>query len=424
MATRELFGEYWELGSESKARGRLVLGDDGFQLELETVLRASEAAGFETGLMHGWSGTQALTLIDGREVARSPVGSTPFPQRLTFGQVVLGEHLASTHEPAFVHAEVTLTDLGDFVGWSGLSLETPPLDKPRGRHRVEWEEVPEPAAEIGDGLSLTFRSAPDFAYASDYEFQLHHVPWVEIASDSPLGVADLERHLAGLLSLVSLGLDRATSVESLLVRQHAPESPHLAAWTEEILTRRRPVFPSRRPRVPITNAFLSLKDLGEDAPGAVAGFFRFREDHPEAAELLFEYQILEGALTPADRFLYLVRFLEAFHRSRFTRQDYLAVRLRQLLAGPAAPAATFFKARPEELATAVKNTRHYYTHYDPSLRDRAVHGVRLDDLADGLLCLVRSCILSEMGVGAAKIEGALRRDPLVGRLESLEIGGE
>ena len=114
-------------------------------------------------------------------------------------------------------------------------------------------------------------------------------------------------------------------------------------------------------------------------------------------------------MTPPDRFLYLARFLEAYHRRDSGLRDHqFAKRATALLSGPAAqPARRAFGAPAADLARVVKDTRNYYVHYDPQIRTNARHDIPLDDLADRVWCVVRSVLWSDFGMPAATIERIL-----------------
>ncbi|HEY3946081.1 MAG TPA: HEPN domain-containing protein [Solirubrobacteraceae bacterium] len=145
-------------------------------------------------------------------------------------------------------------------------------------------------------------------------------------------------------------------------------------------------------------------------PSFVAAFERFRRENAEAAELLFEYQIFNGAMTPPDRLLYLARFLEAYHRSAVAAKGNFVQRVIHLLEGPAAGAAGVFGGTPSDLAEAIRDTRNFYVHYNADDRARSRHGVALDNLADRVWCVVRSVLWSELGLAPEEIERILKTD--------------
>jgi hypothetical protein len=154
----------------------------------------------------------------------------------------------------------------------------------------------------------------------------------------------------------------------------------------------------------------TLAELGSVTPSFVAAFERFRRENAEAAELLFEYQVFNDAMTPPDRLLYLARFLEAYHRSAVAAEASFVQRVIYLLDGPAAGAAAAFGGTPCDLAEAIRDTRNFYVHYNPEDRAQSRHGVALDNLADRTWCVVRSVLWSEMGLATDDIERILSTD--------------
>lgn len=161
--------------------------------------------------------------------------------------------------------------------------------------------------------------------------------------------------------------------------------------------------------------------------------------------MLFEYLVFESALNPADKLLYLARFLEVYHRTRYpgtrdpedVHNDRVArvkqaagekhktwvnqivfhsnditfkQRVRAIVQGPAALAAPVLGATVDEFARVVGDSRNYWTHYSEDLERKALRDVALDDLDDRLLLVVRACVLEHMGVSRSYAQSALKRD--------------
>ena len=288
-------------------------------------------------------------------------------------------------------------------GGTGLSLTSSDLTSAANKHvAVEWDEPPPIVARFG-AADLTLRCLPRVATESDFRFALTNHASAELVADAPISLTEAEQIVDDLISLVALATECATGVE-LFELQLAAGEPSVTvgtrgrAWYGPDPTTQEPRF--------------ALADLGDKAPIVIERFERFRRDHSEAAQLLFEYQVFAAAMTPPDRFLYLARFLEAYHRTDSGLKDHQFLkRATALLNGPAAqPAQRAFGAPPADLAKVVKDTRNYYVHYDPQIRTKARHDIPLDDLADRVWCAVRSVLWSELGIPAATIEQILETD--------------
>lgn len=420
----EHFGEWWSPGGP-RCFGRLQMEDDLFSLDLVSNLVPGAPVGYTLAVIHGESDGRPISLFRAQETARALAGGGPFPERLLAGEVVLGDHLHSWRAAAFCELEVHPPHLNEFIGRSGLALEDIPATRHGSRRRlIEWAEVDETALTV-DRVRLRFRSDPGFEYASDFEFRLHHQAWLSLRSSRALSLATWDRRwLDSVCSLIAFGVERPVIVDRWIAyHQRVPPSGPRGR-TIEVRVRRRRHEDSSRPASMFDQPFLTLVELGGSAARAIRGFERFRREHKEAAELLFEYQILNARQTPPDRFLNLARFLEAFHRTRFSSsrsRPVMRTRLADVVSGPGAVAGPYLGGSPDALVDLVLDTRNYYVHYDPGLEARAVHDLELDDLCDRLWMVVRACIMDEIGVPASISADALRRDAFAERLRGAAI---
>jgi ApeA N-terminal domain 1 len=421
----ELFGQWWVPG-QARCYGRLRIEDDLFTLDLTSNPVPGASVGYELPVMHGESEGRPISLFRLGETARSISGGGTFPERLVAGEVVLGDHLRSWRAAAFREVEVRPPHLNEFAGRSGLSLEDVPATRrvPR-RRRVEWAEVEETALTV-NGVRVRFRSDPAFEYVSHFEFRLQQEARISLRSQRPISLGTWDRRwIDTLCSLISFGVERPVSVDRWFAYHEPVTSTGPRGRTIEVRARRRRQDPLVAPVSMFDTPFLTLADLGSGAAAAIRGFERFRRQHKEAAELLFEYQVLSSRSTPPDRFLNLARFLEAFHRSKFggprSAQPNFRDRLADVLRGPGAAAAPYIGRTAGRLIDLVRDTRNYYVHYDPRKEAKAAHDVELDYLADRLWMVVRACVMNEVGIPEDVSGAALQRDPLADYLAATRL---
>jgi hypothetical protein len=412
---RVLSGEFWLPRTRQRVPGRLEIDEDGYAVWLDQRLKMRAAAGYSVAVVHGSCRGYPVTLFDGLETSISALES-----KVDFPEVVLGDHITSTRQPVFREVAAQISGLRDFVGLSGLNIEQ---SMPSGANQramaIGWEPVKNPEATVND-VRIRFQSNAGVAPISDYEFRLTHDVWVSLQSRRAKSLDRWrDQWLGGLESLVALGVDAPSPTTSWFALRTPAGKAGPRGRSVEILSRSRPTYGTRYQASPMQEPFLTLEGLGKRSKRALRGFYLFRRRYREPAELLFEYQVLGGALTPADRMLYLARFLESFHRIRGPKgARSFRVRLLDLFQGLAAPASPYFGATPSDLARVVVATRNYYVHYNPKDRPKAVHGIALDYLADRLWQIVRACVLSEIGVPSNLVAEALARDGLAPQLSS------
>jgi hypothetical protein len=209
----------------------------------------------------------------------------------------------------------------------------------------------------------------------------------------------------------------------------------------EVLEKHRPWYGESPETV---EPWLEIGSLSDPAK-AVENFYRFSREQAAAYLILFELQVFFAALNPIDKLLYLARFLEVYHRTRFPGlrdpEDLHAVRMAlvkealgedhkvwgaqllhhsnevtfkerivSLLEGPAAIVQPILGAPVDKFAKLVGDCRNYWTHYAPELKDKALDDLELDQLNDRILLMVRACVLDEIGIPATEALTALERD--------------
>jgi hypothetical protein len=270
---------------------------------------------------------------------------------------------------------------------------------------VEWEEPDALTAPFGRG-TISLHSRARFEHSSDFHFGLQQEVVAELVGDRPMSLIDIDRATSDLVSLVALATESAVRVRSVSAWPTA-EATSSPAEPAQLRAPSRQWYGESPEEV---EPRFTLHSLGDFAPAFIAAFARFRRENPEAAELLFEYQVFNGAMTPPDRFLYLARLLEALHRSGVTRKTTFMQRLTELLDGPGAAAQAVYGAPVQKLAKTIKDTRNFYVHYSPKDRARARHGISLDNLADRMWCVVRSALWCELGLAPERIQAILETD--------------
>ena len=398
----ELHGT-WDLpGTSQRLRGRLVASEGRQRLQLEGLLPVSSSEGHITiqgELLDG----RSVSLLDCDLAVRRVGRPDMYTDEWHVGRALLGLLVADAHECVFAGVRLELHGLAEAVGLSGLSVTSSDLTSPQNKRvAVEWEEPAPIAAAFALG-TLTLRCHPRFEAMSDFEFGLTNRAVAQLTADAPISLDDVDRFADDLLSLVALATEAAGGVTKLTLQPTGRDLDIVVSTTGRPWYGPNPA--AQEPR-------LTLAQLGSEAQGVIEAFQRFRREQPEAAELLFEYQVFAAVMTPPDRFLYLARFLEAYHRrdAGIASKVNFVDRVTALLEGSGKAAHRAFGAPARQLAETIRDTRNYYVHYDPKHRAKARHGVPLDDLADRVWCAVRSVLLSDLGLPDLTIENILETD--------------
>lgn len=426
MSEREIFGE-WRRGEDDVVEGRLLVDAAGdLDLQVKAALGDPDRIGGRLG-----DGSPA-TLLDSDLLRRDP--TEHFFEEHRIGTAILGVDLAGIDDDRLVAAVEQVDGLEHFVGTSGLSIEAPDAQALQERSAaIAWSGA-EPIRVPLPGCELRLVDYTRFERESDFRYSLRHVAEARIESDGPISLEFVHEVFDVLTAFIAFGVEARVEPRSLFVT--ADDGARA-----EVLMKWRPLY-GRAPAE--VEPWLTLHDL--TAPQeALAGFYRFAREQAAAYLILFELLVFLGALNPIDKLLYLARFLEVFHRTRFPGQrdpqevhekrvkivkDALhedhkgwasqilhysnevtfKERIVRLLDGPAAVARPVVGGDPQDFARVVGDCRNYWTHYSPDLERKALRDHELEELDERLLLVVRACVLDEIGVDPAEAEAALRRD--------------
>lgn len=403
--TERLAGQWTVLGTDRAVDGVLSLAANArAELALERSFLTPDRPTLPDRIaVHGTlRDGRPVTLLDCMLTRRTIGGTDPHMETWLVSRAVIGVHLANEDAQVFDRLAVTLHGLTEAVGLSGLSITAPGIGAIAKHAAVEWVEPETIESRFGNAdLRLVTRGR--FEHVSDFHFGLTNHVTAELQPDQQISLTDIDRIVDDLMSLVALATEAAVSV--LEVQAAAPDGDARGVTLRSSGRRWHGPDPAA------TDPRFALADVIAAAPGFIEDFEAFRRDQPEAAELLFEYQVFADAMNPADRLLYLARFLEAYHRAAVAAKSvHFADRVEHLLRGAGAVAAPAFGGSAQELAQVIKNTRNYYVHYNATDRAKALHGIELDDLADRAWCAVRAVLWSDLGMPASMVAAALATD--------------
>jgi hypothetical protein len=398
---REIFGT-WSAPDGSSAEGRLIVDDAGrITLELRRPLP-------ESARLRGVLGDGSPATLFSLALLRLDPGAEHYVCEHLVGAALLGLDLPDRELSPLVQGEAHIAGLAEVIGVSGLSIETSDITRRTDLFaRVEWKGSD--ALEVAlPGGSLVLADHARFDHESYFRFALEHRVLARYNASAPIGLERLEEIFDVLCCFVSFSVEARVSFESLTVTAVPEQSGKRAASdVAERLIHHRPHYGG-----PLADAkpWLTLAALSDPA-AALAGFYRFHKRQSSAYLILFEYLIFTAQLNPIDKLLYLARFLEVYHRTRFG-PDTMAFHRRvvELLGGPAALTSPILGATPDEFAELLRDCRNYWTHYDPKIAERALHDITLDEFDDRVLLVVRACLLDDIGVPPGEAKPRLESD--------------
>lgn len=426
MTEREIFGE-WSGGTSEVVEGRLLVDTAG-QLDLQVKAPLGEPDRIGGHVSDG----SPATLLGADLLRRDP--KEHFFEEHRIGIAILGVDLAGINDDRLVAAVEQINGLEQFVGTSGLSIEAPNAEALQRRSAVVAWKGADPIGVAVSDCELRLVDYTRFERESDFRYSLQHAAEARVVTAKPVSLEFIDELFDILAAFVAFGIEARVEPRSLSITVEG-------GARGEVLMKRRPQYGKAPAEV---EPWLTLGDLS--APDeALAGFYRFAHEQTSAYLILFELLVFLEALNSIDKLLYLARFLEVFHRTRYPGQrdpkevhekrmkivkDALhedhrrwasqllhhsnevtfKERIVRLLDGPAAAAGPVVGGDPQAFARVVGDCRNYWTHYSPELEHKALRDDELEALDDRLLMVVRACVLDEIGVDPTEAGVALRRD--------------
>lgn len=430
IETREFEGHWWRPEDETttlpgkltvaRGDGELrVVGNYGHVLISETASeRAFDPFHLEepTRLLGDGVGQEKITL-EGRCLASAgEIATYRFPWTL------VGKKFAAGEEVRFDKILVRLSDLDTWTGTSGFSIPEPGAgdpDKALWRHYDVRFDRPEPIEiELDHGEQAVI------------EFGVNHSGWTPVATsvtitqDTALWLRFAEPHdlvavaerVAQLRYFFTLAVGRTVTVLSVTGYQNSYRYEH---GDQEIPIKllwgihHNPDPPTDK-RHPVLMPF--TREGAASAGGidhVLRRWFAIQDRYQPVRNLYFGVRYHPDLYSDL-RFLALAQALETFHRRRGGHGRTLEQKMQAILGECPTITTKIVEASDTTRAdfpTIFKDTRDYYTHYNPRKGSTAVHGLALYGLATQVEALIEMLLFRELGFSCDDIDAILARTP-------------
>jgi hypothetical protein len=457
MEEFEYKGVWWVPGGNSPVQvtGTLTFSEDsGAYLDLlgtiEDVMHiiGRKAVGVFPVIQGMTTSGKKITLTDCFE-AGSTIGSGGFPTaRYRANIAFVGEHFNTPSDILLSDLTVEYQHLREWTCVQGLSYSETP-GPPKGFQYAY--AIPDsiifnlPALEE---MEFEISFSCNIGYKRD-EVKLREQAWCEMTPKQPLSFKNYERAIFGMQDFLAFAV--AHPVRPLSLYGTVANGTYFIEFDGEKIARNTTVsiyFSVRR--VPGDTEILHpvimmfpLDSVKERVGTLVDNWFVKRESLRPVFDLFFA--VLKGTdLYSENRFLFTIQALETYHRRvnqlddaarekhnqrvqnivdlvpdedkefvqgklRYGYEPSLQTRLTKLIKKHKRAAALFI-SNPWTFAEKCVTTRNYLTHYEPSLKDKAVtNSSELYDLSQDLKLLLELCLLEEIGFSPEEIENLTRK---------------
>lgn len=437
MTNIDLEGFFWADEPAQQVRGHLTFTERTGELALESPLPHDELDTIRGTTLLG----EPLCLRDCL-VRQHTIGAVQYSQIWHIGRLLMGTH---DPDPRVLAVAISIADFHLFYGSPLIDIERGPEEE-GDRVDIRWVAGHKLSVQLVD-----MRLVIDHSYhvhGDGNHLELDAGPSIHFECVTPGPAAPLREAIHPLLVLTNICLRRP--VQLLDEHLELPDGSEI----REAFGQRPTIEEGRHPQ-----PWLMLGNL-QPLDRSLSRWYTFAAELPSAFAMVAEYAQAGSTTTWEDRLLYLGRFLEQYHRARYSslrltkdefkarrakvdsilrgsNDAYLADWVDSLIAhGNERRLAERLQELVESLgeivspivgdvtnwAKAVADTRNYYTHYSSYLADRAARGFDLVVMTRQVWWVVRACLLREMGFDKAESIHLFGFDSEQGWLRRMAVG--
>lgn len=405
-ATHELTGEWWlPENPDASAYGRLKYSPEG-GLELETVA-SGDVFPHHTPIpwIHGETGDgRRVTLRNCFVLAWSLNMPGGILARTYAQQAFVGMHAASDQQLSMLTLRARIVNLAEWLGVSGL-------DTQEAFGRIIGIQFGQPGprglGQFGGALMTA-----SFELSGSVEpprrplrLNVEQHAWLEIAPRRARRFDALNEQLERFLALLSF----ASAVDCALLEVQGTARVPVTEFGGRTIRERRAVWVLfERTTTAVTRQMsermlFRYDDVAAHKLMPIVRWFR-RWDRFGPVINVYLSGLPTRQLHNEYRFLAFVQALEGYDRRKRPGRIDLKDRLDAMVAALPASIRTHVPARFAELA---KDTRHYFSHWEPSLEPKAAKGEDLVYLTRGVKLLFEITLLIELGFTKTQIAQAV-----------------
>ena len=424
IEAREFEGYWWRPEDEAKKLcGRLLvtrgeaelrlLGNFGYELISESATQkvVNPVRLDEPRRLVGESAAREKITLEGQSIGGpGDVSAYSFPWTL------VGKAFGADEVIAFDEIIVRLSDLDTWAGSSGFTIPQFDLDASSGGF---WHMY-----DIRFSRPESIEISLDGGERASIEFGASHSGWTKVPTSvtvtqdtafrlrfaEPHTLHEVARRVGQLRHFLCLAVGRPVSVLSVTGyqddhRDHRDERsgdplPIELFWG--IPHNQDPPTEKRHP--PMMPFTLERAPNGIDA--VMKTWFAMRDRYGPVFNLYFGVRYHPDLFLDL-RFLAYAQAIETFHRRQGSRGCTLEQRIRSILDECATISERVVKGSGqtrEDFATTFRDTRDYYTHYNPRRGSKAVRGVALLVLTLQLQTLIEALFFRELGFSCEEID--------------------
>ncbi len=360
----------------------------------------------------------------------------------SISQILVGAHFTKTEEIRFKRVIIGFSHLNEWVGVSGIEIE-PPRDV-NGEWKIKYRRPPDfHGPTVGDNtVSITFGSRLPTRRAVQSEARVEQRAYFMVASTDRKQLNECWKLVRSVQDLLTIAVGSAVHILSLEgdIELETAESPPLRVK----LYSAQPGFPKTIESIHPAFMTFTLSTVKKycDFTNMMKQWLE-KNEKLEPVRGLYSMTLWERSTYLENDFLNLVQAIESYHRRfatnyemnpeahekrleeilgtvkedyrdwlrnelQFSNEPSLPKRLREIV-GRYNETIKKTVADEGDFLDTIVLTRHYHTHYDERLKNKAASGQKLFKLTHILKLLLEMCLVEEMGFNREQIRLMFQR---------------
>lgn len=438
----EIEGRFWRDDPEKTFRGRLTYEHGAIFLKAEEIVAAKD------GQIMGSRAQINGHSFDGRDLCLVDTFTTSmtiatqrkqFPETILVNVLIIG---SNEPDPLVTGVRVDATHLLEFLSPKGMEVKggATAVDA----IELHWNPSGKTLECEAKGFKVSFPEEHLLDSGERHSVSLSNIVELHVeALGDPRPISEFDFTGAVALRFVDFFL----GYPGVVRRNYGfkPDSLDLV----EVLTPQKEIGGAGK-------EWIRLPVLADTWLDAFPNWMTFVQENEGVRKILFEYLIFGERFNLVDRFLYLARFVEIYHRLRFPATNEVKAnhrarvrsivgqvedeedqawlknvlgeanragmkpRLQQLIDSFDDGLQPMLGPNGDDFAQLATDTRNYYTHFSERLRETAAEGGDLHRLWRRMLIIMRACVLREMGYSNHDVVGLLKFDRYFDTLQHLD----
>jgi len=347
-----------------------------------------------------------LTFVDCYETNKS-ISFPGIPAVDIFARwLLIGFHFSKEEDLLFSKVHFHIEGLDEWLGVTGISTK---YDREKQEAEIAYKQPQQISQILDGGFTFLIRFTWTTTIATKYTYKATITQEAVLSLETPAlkKISELTDYVWQINNLLCLALDQPVALSSVHVTR--------SDIVEDVGEEKRPIeievyyqsrpHPDTPPSVHRPRMLFTYEDVESNFGAILTKWLDGYRQHEPAFNLYFAATTAKHAFLETE-FLFLAQGLEALHRRMIGGSKDTKVYLKERLVDLLKPLAKYFgdDKKNESMVDEIVKTRHYLTHYDPTLEGQSKVGTDLWRLCAKMEVLYGLHLLRQIGFSSDQID--------------------